>query len=327
MRILVVGGAGYIGSHVARAFLDRGDGVTVYDNLSSGREENLFSHAEFIRGDILDGEKLKSVLAEGFDGLIHLAAFKAAGESMIKPEKYSVNNISGSLSILNACAATGINAIVFSSSAAVYGEPRYCPVDEKHPTEPINYYGYTKLQIEGFLRWYEKLKNIRYAALRYFNAAGYDPDGRILGLEQNPENLLPVIMEAAVGKRKSLKIFGDDYDTRDGTGIRDYVHVTDLADAHVRALDWIRAQNKSLTCNLGSDHGISVKEMLSTAREVSGREIPAESAPRRPGDPAVLYASSEKAAEALGWRARLSDVNTIVETTWRVYRRNLDEKV
>lgn len=321
MRILVIGGAGYIGSHVTRAFLDRGADVTVFDNLSTGVRENLFPEARFEEGDILDYGRLQSVMKGGFDALVHLAAFKAAGESMEKPEKYSVNNISGTLNILNAACATGVRRIVFSSSAAVYGEPEYVPLDEGHPTNPENYYGFTKLEIERFLGWYDKLKGIRFAALRYFNAAGYDEAGRVRGLERNPANLIPVIMEVAVGRRPELKVFGTDYPTPDGTGVRDYVHVSDLADAHVAGLEYIERNDRSLTVNLGSEEGLSVLEILEAARRITGKPIPAAMTARRPGDPAKLVASSARARELLGWIASRSDAATLVRTTWEAYQR------
>ena len=322
MKILVIGGAGYIGSHVSRAFLDRGDQVTVFDNLSTGTRENLFPEARFEEGDILDRGRLEAVLGGGFDALVHLAAFKAAGESMEKPEKYSVNNISGTLSILNAACAAGVKRIVFSSSAAVYGEPEYVPLDEKHPTNPENYYGFTKLEIERFLGWYDKLKGIRFAALRYFNAAGYDAAGRVHGLERNPANLIPVIMEVAAGKRPELKVFGNDYPTPDGTGVRDYVHVSDLADAHVSGLDYIIRNDRSLTVNLGSEEGLSVLEILEAARRITGKPIPSTIVARRPGDPAKLVASSALAKRELGWTAKRSGVDSLVRTTWEAYSRS-----
>jgi UDP-glucose 4-epimerase len=329
MNILIIGGAGYIGSHVAREFLDRGCRVTVYDNLSSGLRQNLFAGAAFIHGDIHDEAGLLRAMAEplhnpagggGFDALVHLAAAKAAGESMLKPEKYSRHNISGTINILNAACETGIKYIVFSSSAAVYGEPKYLPIDEQHPTEPENYYGFTKLEIERLLTWYERLKGIRYASLRYFNAAGYDVKGRITGLEQNPANLIPVIMEAACGMRQELQIFGNDYDTPDGTCIRDYIHVNDLAAGHALALDYISAQDKSLTLNLGSETGSSVMEVVETARRISGQAIPATTVARRAGDPAKLTASSSLARETLGWTARYSDMDTLIKTSWAAYQ-------
>jgi UDP-glucose 4-epimerase len=335
MNILVIGGAGYIGSHVVRELLDGGQEVTVFDNLSSGLGENLFPEAAFIHGDILDYHRLENAAAGrgeargntaayqgGFDALIHLAAAKAAGESMVKPEKYSLNNINGTINILNAALAAGIRRIIFSSSAAVYGEPRYLPIDEKHPLNPENYYGFTKLEIERVLGWYDKLKGIRYVCLRYFNAAGYDVRGRISGLEQNPANLLPVIMEAAYGKRREVQVFGDDYDTPDGSGVRDYIHVSDLATGHAAALDYLNRGGESRAVNLGSETGLSVLEIIETARRISGRPIPAKIGPRRPGDPAKLTASSQLARELFDWTPRFSDPETLIKSTWDAYAKN-----
>jgi UDP-glucose 4-epimerase len=320
MNILIIGGAGYIGSHVTQEFIEQKCHVTVYDNLSSGLRENLLSGAAFVHGDIHDYQCLVQTMRGGFDALVHLAASKAAGESMLKPEKYSRNNIAGTMNILNAAIETGIKNIVFSSSAAVYGEPEYVPIDERHPTNPENYYGFTKLEIERFLAWHEKLKGIRYASLRYFNAAGYDVKGRIKGLEQNPANLLPVIMEAACGMRQEVSVFGNDYDTPDGTCIRDYIHVSDLATGHARALDYISKNGKSLTVNLGSETGISVMEVLEAARRATGKPIPAHITDRRPGDPAKLFASSAFARETLGWKAQYSDMETLARTSWEAYK-------
>ncbi|GHV78904.1 UDP-glucose 4-epimerase GalE [Spirochaetia bacterium] len=319
MKILIIGGAGYIGSHVAREFLDRGHSVTVFDNLSSGLRGNLFPEAGFIHGDILDYTGLSRASA-GFDAVVHLAAFKAVGESMVKPEKYSVNNINGTVNILNAAVEGGIKNIVFSSSAAVFGQPEYIPVDEKHPANPESYYGFTKLEIERFLGWYDKLKGIRFAALRYFNAAGYDIKGRIKGLETNPANLIPVIMEAACGMRETVQIFGSDYDTPDGTGVRDYVHVSDLAIAHAMALEYTSKNDKSITVNLGSETGISVLEIVEAARRITGKPIPATIVGRRAGDPAKLTASSKLAHELLNWTAKYSDLDTLIKTSWEVYK-------
>jgi UDP-glucose 4-epimerase len=330
MNILIIGGAGYIGSHVAKEFLDRGHKVTVFDNLSSGLRENLFPEAAFVHGTILDypgllaacrGSESASSKQEPFDAVVHLAAFKAVGESMLKPEKYSFNNINGTINILNAMAETGIKRIVFSSSAAVFGQPQYLPIDEKHPVNPESYYGFTKLEIERFMEWYDRLKSIRFASLRYFNAAGYDVKGRITGLEQNPSNLIPVIMEAAVGMRKELSIFGNDYDTRDGTCIRDYIHVNDLAAAHAMSLDYISKNDKSLTINLGSETGTTVLEILEAARRITGRPIPSNITGRRSGDPGVLTASSKLAKELLGWKADHSDIDSIIKSTWEVYKK------
>lgn len=320
MKVLIIGGAGYIGSHVARHFLDNGHDITVYDNLSTGQTVNIFPDERFVNGDILDTDRLEKTMAEGFDLIIHLAAFKAAGESMVLPEKYSVNNITGTLNIINCAVKCGIKNIVFSSSAAVYGEPVYLPVNEKHPTEPENYYGFTKLEIERFLSWYSKLKGINFAALRYFNAAGYDAEGRIKGLEKNPANLLPIIMEAACGIREKLVIYGNDYPTPDGTCLRDYIHVTDLATGHLAAADYIMKNGKNIIVNLGTGQGISVKEMVEKAIEITGVQIPYEYGDRRAGDPAVLVAESELAHTLLGWKAEHSSVENLIATSWKMYK-------
>ena len=321
MNVLVIGGAGYIGSHVVKELMKNGHKVTVFDNLSSGLRENLFKENEFIYGNILIERDLDAAFARGFDAFVHLAAFKAAGESMVNPEKYSINNITGTLNIMNAATKHNCKIMIFSSSAATFGEPQYLPMDENHPQKPINYYGFTKLEIERFMDWYDQLKGLKFAALRYFNAAGYDVDGVITGLEQKPENLLPRVMEAALGQRQ-LKIFGTDYDTRDGTCIRDYIHVTDLARAHVLAIDYIAKNNKSLKLNLGTEKGTTVKEIIEAARKITGKPIPAEEAPRRPGDPASLYAKYDLAKEVLGWEPKYSDVDTLVRTTWNAYTKH-----
>ncbi len=326
MKVLVVGGAGYIGSHVVKELMKAGHKVTVFDNLSSGLLQNLFPENDFIAGDILHLETLDAAFSRGFDAFIHLAAFKAAGESMIVPEKYSVNNITGTLNLMNTAVKHGCLHMVFSSSAAVFGEPQYLPINEDHPKNPENYYGFTKLEIERFMEWYDKLKGLKFAALRYFNAAGYDPDGFPCGLEQNPANLLPVIMEVACGMRQKLQVFGTDYDTRDGTCIRDYVHVTDLAIAHVKALEYITSQNTSLKVNLGSETGVTVKEMLEAARRITGKEIPTDFVGRRAGDPACLYATSAFARETLNWTATHSDVDTLVSSTWGAYCKHQEKK-
>jgi len=326
MHVVVVGGAGYIGSHVTRRLLDAGHRVTVFDNLRTGLRENLFADGEFVHGDVMRPLQIRAALAGDPSGaghpdaVVHLAAAKAAGESMIVPEKYAEQNISGTINVINAMVANGVKNIVFSSSAAVFGEPQYLPIDEKHPTEPINFYGFTKLEIERILGWYDSLKGVRSASLRYFNAAGYDPDGRVPGLERNPANLLPLIMEVAAGTREGLKVFGDDYDTRDGTCIRDYIHVTDLANAHLQALEWITGNDQSLTVNLGSETGVTVTEMIEASRRITGKPIPTEVVARRPGDPAELVASAAEARKVLGWKAEHSDVDSLVVTSWAAYR-------
>ena len=322
MHVLVIGGAGYIGSHVTYALLNSGHQVTVMDNLSSGLRGNLLPDAGFLHGDIRDSQWVEEQFsAAPYDAVVHLAALKAAGESMHEPERYSRSNICATINVVSAMARHGVKRLVFSSSAAVYGEPRYLPVDEAHPTEPTNFYGFTKLEIERILHWFDRLRGIRFAALRYFNAAGYEPDGAVSGLEQNPANLLPIIMEAAMGMREQVAVFGNDYETRDGTGLRDYVHVTDLADAHVRALRFINAHDRSLTLNLGSEAGITVQEMIDAARRITGKPIPAAVSARRAGDPAQLIASSARARELLEWEPRHSDVETLVRTSWAAYSR------
>ena len=320
MKVLVIGGAGYIGSHVVKEMMKKGHEVTVFDNLSSGLRENLFKENEFIYGNILISEDLDKAFSKGFDAFVHLAAFKAAGESMVNPEKYSVNNITGTLNIMNQAVKHGCLKMIFSSSAAVFGEPEYLPIDEEHPKNPVNYYGFTKLKIEEFMEWYDKIKGLKFAALRYFNAAGYDPEGVVHGLEQKPENLLPRIMECAAGMRKELKIFGTDYATRDGTCIRDYVHVTDLADAHVKSLDYISKKGESIKLNIGTEKGTTVKELIDASRRITKQEILCVDDERRAGDPESLYATSKKAKELLNWEPKYSDVDTLVSSTWNVYK-------
>lgn len=322
MRVLLCGGAGYIGTHVALTFSDRGDTVGILDDFSSGLRTNVAPTSLLFEGSIMDQEVLSETLAKGWDVVVHLAAFKAAGESMLDPAKYARNNISGSLNLIQACIAHGVEKFILSSSAAVYGEPEYLPIDEQHPTRPENYYGYTKLAIEENLAWFARLKGLKYVSLRYFNAAGYDENGRMTGLERNPANLIPVVMEVASGLRKKIEIFGDDYPTEDGTGVRDYVHVTDLAVAHVQAAEHLQAGNDSLVVNLGSEHGLSVRQILDSARKITGKEIPEEIVTRRPGDPAKLVASSAYAKQTLGWQATRSDVDSIIASTWRVYEAN-----
>ncbi len=315
-KILVAGGAGYIGSHVVKAILKAGHQAVVYDDLSSGQRINLFPQAEFIQGDILNYAALKEAMSRNIDAVVHLAGKKAVGESMLVPEKYAVNNITGALNIINAMAECGVKHIVFSSSAAVYGMPEYLPVDEKHPLNPINYYGFTKLEFERNLEWYSRLKDFSYMALRYFNAVGYDAEGDIRGKELNPQNLLPIIIEAATGKRECLNVFGNDYETRDGTCVRDYVHVTDLAKAHVMALEKLMDGAKSEVINLGTNTGTTVKEVIQAAEKVIGKKLNVKYVERRPGDPAELVASYDKAKKVLGWEPDYKNIEDIVRTTW-----------
>ena len=324
MKVWVVGGAGYIGSHVCKALQEAGHQPVVFDNLSSGRRSNLPAGTLFRQGDLLDTDGLLSAAREfPFDGVIHLAALKAADESMREPERYSRNNIVGSLNLVEAVHQAGISRLVFSSTAAVYGEPDYVPIDEKHPVRPGNYYGQTKWMVESMLKWYGQLRGLRYVILRYFNAAGYDPEGTLTGLERNPANLLPVVMETAMGWRPKLSVYGRDYPTRDGTCVRDYIHVSDLAAAHVKSLEYLTAGNENLTLNLGSGTGITVMEMVKKAERITGREIPFAWAPRRPGDMAEVIASSALAADKLGWVPKFSDAESLLSTTWKAYQANI----
>ncbi len=317
-KVLVIGGAGYIGSHVVRALLKNDFAVTVYDNLSTGQECNLFADAQFIRGDILDFQMLRQTMSEGYDAVVHLAAKKAVGESMDNPQKYALNNLNGSVNIFNAMIETGIKNVVFSSSAAVFGMPQYMPVDEQHPVCPINFYGYTKLKIEELMDWYSRLKDFHYIALRYFNAVGYAADGSIKGREKNPQNLLPIVMEVATGKRQKMQVFGNDYDTPDGTCVRDYIHVEDLASAHVAAIRQLLQKGDSHVINLGTNKGTSVLEIIEAVERVTGRKIAYEFAPRRAGDPAILVATNQKAQKVLNWQPDYVNIDEIIQTTWNL---------
>ncbi|MEC9007289.1 MAG: UDP-glucose 4-epimerase GalE [Candidatus Neomarinimicrobiota bacterium] len=318
MKILVTGGAGYIGSHVVMHLCEAGHDVMVIDDLSLGDKKAVDSKATFIQGSILNKEDLNRCLND-IETVIHLAAFKSAGESMKNPQKYSENNILGTLTLLQWMIENSINNIIFSSTAAVYGYPEYLPLDEKHPLNPINFYGFTKLTIENMLGWYHKLLGMNYVILRYFNAAGYDKSERITYREKNPANLIPAIMEVASGDRDKIDVFGDNYDTPDGTGMRDYIHVSDLAKAHVDSLDLIQA-NQSEIINLGSEKQYSVMDVIRLAEKISGKTIPHEIVDRREGDPAKIYASSEYARKVLNWSASLSSLENIIETTWRIYK-------
>lgn len=317
-KILVAGGAGYIGSHVQKQLLEEGFDVLVYDNLSSGDRVNILPGATFIEGDILDKEALNNAMSLGIDGVVHLAAKKAVGESMLHPEIYAENNIVGSINILNAMSDNGVKHIVFSSSAAVYGLPQYTPIDENHPINPINYYGYTKLAIEQNMAWYAELGKLNYAALRYFNAVGYAADKSITGRERNPQNLMPIIMEAATGKREKFSIFGNDYNTPDGTCVRDYVHVTDLAKAHTIAMRKLMSEKESFTLNLGTGKGTSVQEIVDATEKVIGKKLNYDYAPRRPGDPDLLTAKNDKARHVLGWSPEYTDAEDIIRTVWNL---------
>ena len=320
MKILVTGGAGYIGSHVVYELIDQGHDVTILDDMSLGLEENIDPRSIFVQGSTHSDSDLDSVLSVRFDGIIHLAAWKAAGESMTNPAKYAHNNLIGTINLLNACDRHGIKRFVFSSTSSVYGNPEYIPIDENHPTEPISYYGETKLQVEKNLKWFSELKGIRFGVLRYFNAAGYDIKGRIKGRERNALNLIPIAMEVAAGIREKIQVFGDNYDTHDGTGVRDYIHVSDLAIAHRKALNYISENDKDLLVNLATGEGHSVLDVINKSKEVSGKDIPFDIVGRRAGDPATVVAVSNRANKVLGWSTKYSDLDTLIRTTWDVYK-------
>ena len=320
MKILVTGGAGYIGSHVVYELIDQGHDVTILDDMSLGLEENIDPRSIFVQGSTHSDSDLDSVLSVGFDGIIHLAAWKAAGESMTNPAKYAHNNLIGTINLLNACDRHGIKRFVFSSTSSVYGNPEYIPIDENHPTEPISYYGETKLQVEKNLKWFSELKGIRFGVLRYFNAAGYDIKGRIKGRERNALNLIPIAMEVAAGIREKIQVFGDNYDTHDGTGVRDYIHVSDLAIAHMKALNYISENDKDLLVNLATGEGHSVLDVINKSKEVSGKDIPFDIVGRRAGDPATVVAVSNRANKVLDWSTKYSDLDTLIRTSWDVYK-------
>ena len=317
-KILVIGGAAYIGSHVVKELLDGGYEALVFDDMSTGQEVNLFKEAGFIKGNILDRRALDGAISQNIDAVIHLAGKKAVGESMENPQKYAENNLNGVVNIVNSMVDNGVKHMVFSSSAAVYGMPQYLPLDEKHPLNPISFYGYTKLATENLLSWYAKLKDFNYIALRYFNAVGYAADKSITGREKNPQNLLPIIMEAATGKREGFAIFGSDYETSDGTCLRDYIHVSDLASAHVAAIKRLMTDKKSYALNLGTGKGISVKQIVDAAENIIGKRLNYRFAPRRPGDPATVVAKAELAQQILGWKPKYTNIEDIIQTVWNL---------
>lgn len=318
-RILVVGGAGYIGSHVSHDLVAAGHQVVVFDDLSSGDRANVPDGARLVVGDMRRAADLDAVLEHPFDVVYHFAALKAAAESMADPHRYAAHNVAGSLVLLDAVHRAGVRHLVFSSSAAVYGAPEYLPMDEQHPCRPENYYGYSKLVVEQHLAWYARLCGLRYAALRYFNATGYDLAGRVTVREKDTTNLCPILMEVASGLRRELNVYGGDYDTRDGTCVRDYVHVNDLADAHVAAMDALLDGTPSLVLNLGTETGASVLQMVAAAERVLGRKIPYRVVERRPGDPAEVVAAGGLARQRLGFVPRRGDPDTIFSSMRAVY--------
>lgn len=317
MSILVVGGAGYIGSHMVKRLIEQGQEVVVVDNLSTGHRKAVDEKARFYEGDIRNHVFLKGVFdRENIDTVVHFAAFSIVPESMEKPLKYFDNNTAGMVALLEEMRDHDVKRIIFSSTAATYGVPEKSPIEETDRQAPINPYGESKLMMEKIIRWADQAYGIKFVALRYFNVAGAYPDGSI-GEDHGPEtHLTPIILQVAAGQRDQLKIFGDDYNTPDGTNVRDYVHVLDLVDTHILAINYLKAGNDSDVFNLGSSTGFSVKQMVEAAREVTGEPIPAEIAERRPGDPDSLIAASQKARDVLQWQPQYDDVKEIIQTAW-----------
>ncbi|GAP03361.1 UDP-galactose 4-epimerase [Fructobacillus pseudoficulneus] len=317
MSVLVLGGAGYIGSHMVRRLLDQGQDVVVVDNLVKGHRAAVAPEAKFYEVDIRDKEALSAVFEkEDIGAVVHFAAFSIVPESVAEPLKYFDNNTAGMVTLLEVMKDYDVKKIVFSSTAATYGNPVNIPIKETDPQNPINPYGESKLMMEKMMAWADSAYDIKWVALRYFNVAGALEDGSI-GEDHGPEtHLVPIILQAAAGQRDYIEMFGDDYNTPDGFNVRDYVHVVDLADAHILALDYLAKGNKSAQFNLGSATGFSVKEMVEAAREATGVNIEAKIGPRRPGDPDILVADSSQAREVLGWQPKYDNVQDIIKTAW-----------
>jgi len=326
MKILVLGGAGYIGSHTVYELIDNQAEVVIIDNLETGFEEAVHPQAKFYKGDLRDRAFLDSVLEKetGIDAVIHFAANSQVGESMVNPLKYYDNNLCGTKNLLEALVAQGIDKIVFSSTAATYGEPERVPIQETDKTEPTNTYGETKLSMEKMFKWVGKAHGLRFVSLRYFNACGAHISGKI-GEAHNPEtHLIPLILQVPNGKREHISVFGTDYPTKDGTCVRDYIHVTDLAQAHILAVKYLMSGHESDVFNLGNGVGFTVKEVIETAEKVTGQKIKTVFEGRRAGDPATLIASSQKARTILGWKPEHDSLEEIIETAWKWHNTHPD---
>ena len=325
MAILVLGGAGYIGSHMVDRLIEKSEEeVVVVDSLVTGHRAAVHPSTKFYQGDLADREFMSMVFGENpdVDAVIHFAAYSLVAESMKKPLKYFDNNTAGMIKLLEVMSEFGVKYIVFSSTAATYGIPNEIPIKETTPQRPINPYGESKLMMETIMKWSDRAYGIKFVPLRYFNVAGAKPDGSI-GEDHSPEtHLLPIILQVAQGVREKIMIFGDDYNTPDGTNVRDYVHPFDLADAHLLALNYLRQGNPSTAFNLGSSTGFSNLQILEAARKVTGQKIPAEKAARRSGDPDTLIASSEKAREVLGWKPQFDDIEKIIASAWAWHSRH-----
>ena len=318
MAILVCGGAGYIGSHAVHALVEKGEQVVIVDNLQTGHRGALNPAAKFYEGDIRDTSVLDRIFTENkIEAVIHFAANSLVGESMEKPLLYFNNNVYGMQVLLEGMVRHGVDKIVFSSTAATYGEPKRVPIHEDDETCPTNTYGETKLTMEKMMKWVSRANGVRYVSLRYFNAAGALPDGSIGEDHKTETHLIPLILQVPTGRRDHITVFGDDYPTPDGTCLRDYIHVVDLADAHVLAFEYLRKGGASDIFNLGNGQGFSVKEMIAAAEKATGRSIKVEIGARRAGDPAQLIASSEKARSVLGWKPQFTDVEQVIGTAWK----------
>jgi UDP-glucose 4-epimerase len=315
MKVLVIGGAGYIGSHMVKLLGQQGCSVTTLDDLSSGHRDAVLC-GDFVQGNFGDRAMLDAVLSNGFDAVMHFASFIQVGESVQHPDKYYRNNVTNTLGLMDAMREHEINKFIFSSTAATFGEPQYTPIDERHPQHPINPYGRTKLMVEQALADYDKAYGFKSVCLRYFNAAGADPEGQ-LGERHDPEtHLIPLVLQAASGRRPNISVFGRDYDTPDGTCIRDYIHINDLCSAHWLALQSLMNGGPSQAYNLGNGNGFSVQEVIDTAEHVTGRKIAVVNGPRRAGDPARLVADATEARQQLGWQPQYANLATIVQHAW-----------
>jgi UDP-glucose 4-epimerase len=317
MKVLVTGGAGYIGSHMVKSLLEHGHDVVTLDNLSTGYADAI-TGGEFVRGDLADGALLNNIFnINKLEAVMHFASNIEVGESVANPGKYYRNNVANTLNLLDAMVEAGVKQFIFSSSAAVYGNPQRSPIDENHPTAPVNPYGWTKLMVERILESYENAHGLKSVCLRYFNAAGADPSGK-LGERHEPEShLIPIVLQAASGRRNAVTVYGRDYDTPDGTCLRDYIHVADLCDAHLAGLDYLGAKQRSLRVNLGNGNGYSVQQVIDAARRVTKREFTVNYGARRPGDPPRLVADSALAKKLLDWKPRHAALETILEHAWR----------
>jgi len=318
--ILIVGGAGYIGSHINKELTKKGFKTVVFDNLSSGKKE-LVKWGEFFQGDLGNIEDIRKVFKQyPIEAVLHFAAFKAVGESVVDPQKYYINNVSNTLNLFKVMRENNVNKFIFSSSAAIFGNPQYIPLDEKHPQNPINPYGETKLIVEHIMRDYSSAYDFKYIALRYFNACGADPEGETGEWQGSSSNLIPLVLDAAIGAREEIGVFGTDYPTPDGTCIRDYIHVTDLADVHVLALKYLLDGGQSECFNLGNGKGFSVKEVIDMAKKVTGIDFKVTPKDRRAGDPPELIADATKAKNILKWQPKYADLETIVSTAWNWHK-------